>query len=139
MKKNARTMRANAEKAAIWYCHKIHKCVVTRRAVRAQWQAVDMFGADVVGKKKDGSHVYVQATAGQASAVTARRRKLEKIPWHKTDVVELVQLVNTEDPANARRKLYFFRVHVYDKKEWSTLDVAVPVPREWFKKYQEET
>jgi len=136
MKKNARTKRNEAEKAAVWYALEIHKCVLTRRAVRTMWQSVDFFGADVVGKKKDGSHVYIQATAGQHSAVTSRRRKLENIPWHKTDTIELLQLVQTEDPVNARRKLWFFRIHCFDG-DWTTKNEAVPIPKYWFKAWKE--
>ena len=142
MKINAKNKRNDAEKATVHYAREIHKCVVTRRAVRARFQSVDFFGSDIVGKKADGSHVYIQTTAGQYSAVTARRRKLEKIPWHPTDTVELLQLVQTIDPANARRKLWFFRVHYYERtskyhRTWQTKEEAVPVPREWFKAWSE--
>lgn len=141
-KLNAKAKRGDAERAAEHYAVHIHNCVVTQRAVRTKWQSVDFFGADVSGKRIDGSHVYIQATAGQYSAVTARRRKLEKIPWHDTDTVELVQLIQTIDPANARRKLWFFRVHYYRSfladREWETMDEAVPIPREWFKAYKEQ-
>ena len=144
-KQNAKKKRGDAERAAEWYARAIHKCVITRKAIRTQWQSVDFFASDIIGKKADGSHVYIQATAGQNSAVTARRRKLEKIPWHESDTVELVQLIQTEDPANARRKLWFFRVHYYHKliepdpirRKWKTKDEAVPIPKKWFKKYKE--
>ena len=130
--------RREAECAAEWYAHEDHFCVLTRRAVRTQWQKVDFFGADVVGKTASGQHVYLQVTAGQSSAVTARRRKLEAIPWHKTDTVELLQLIQTEDPANARRKLWWFRVHRFaapagGARVWETDEEAVRVPREWFR------
>lgn len=134
--KNAISRRGDAERAAEWYLAKIHHCIHTVRAVRTKWQREDLFGSDVVGKNKKHTY-YVQVTAGQDSAVTARRRKLEAIPWLPSDVVELLQLRQTEDPANARRKLWFFRVHRYDFRtsQWSTLEQAVPVPRLWFKKY----
>jgi len=140
IKLNAAAKRGDAERATVHYAIHVHKCVVTRRAVRTQWQSVDFFAADVVGKKEDGSHIYIQTTAGQHSAVTARRRKLEKIPWHSTDTVELLQLIQTIDPANARRKLWFFRVHWFEtfSKIWMTKDEAVPVPKEWFKAWKEE-
>jgi len=139
MKKNAKKKRADAERATVWYAREIHGCVVTRRAVQVQFQKVDFFGCDIVGKKPDGSHVYIQTTAGQAACVTARRRKLEVIPWHSSDVVELLQLRQTEDPANARRKLWFFRVHWFEQfsRLWMTKDEAVPVPKEWFKAWKE--
>lgn len=137
MRKNAKALRSAAERAAVWYCHEKHNCVITRRAVRTRFQSVDMFAADIVGKHLDGSHVYLQVTAGQSSAVTTRRRKLEKIPWHTSDTVELLQLVQTEDPANAKRKLWFFRVHEYDPmKGWSTQNEAFPIPKEWFRSYE---
>jgi hypothetical protein len=115
-------------------------CVVTRKAIRTQWQSVDYFCSDVVGKKVDGSHVYIQVTAGQAEAVRQRRRKLEDIPWHNTDTVLLLQLVQTPDPANGKKTLWFFRVHGYKiylsrvNRVWQTDDQAVPVPKEWFHK-----
>jgi hypothetical protein len=153
MKANSKAKRADCEKAAVHYCRENHKCVYTRRAIRTQFQSVDFFAADVVGKRKDGSHVYVQATAGQASAVSARRKKLEAIPWHYSDTVELVQLVQTENPANARQTLWFFRVHEYSKQEiviegkaasfscgriWKVKEEAVSIPKEWFKAYKEQ-
>jgi len=143
IKINAKSKRNDAEKATVHYAREIHNCVVTRRAVRARFQKVDFFGSDIVGKRDDGSHVYIQTTAGQHSAVTARRRKLEAIPWHPTDTVELLQLVQTPDPANARRKLWFFRVHCYELygmlylRQWHTEEKAVPVPKEWFKAWKE--
>lgn len=140
-KKNAAKLRGDCERACEWYVHEVLNCVVSCRAVRTQWQRQDMFASDVIGKKADGSCVYVQATAGQYSAVTARRRKLEKIPWCETDIVQVVQLVQTEDPANSRRKLFFFRVHEYGlagyyPREWKTHETAIPIPREWFKAFK---
>ena len=135
-KKNAKKLRGDCERACEWYCHEILGCVVSCRAVRTQWQSQDMFASDVIGKKADGHCVYIQATAGQRSAVTARRRKLEKIPWRPSDIVQVVQLVQTENPANARRKLFFFRVHNYSFGKWKTFEDAVPIPREWFKAFK---
>lgn len=139
--KNAKSKRADAERAAEWYARSLG-CVVTRRAVQTRWQKQDFFAADVVGKMPDGSHVYVQVTAGQAGRVTERRRKLEQVPWDVKDIVQLVQLRQTEDPANARRKKWFFRVHEYQwdgrgDRAWITHDKAVDVPREWFKAWKE--
>ena len=134
MNKNPKTKRADAERAAEWYAHEVMECEITRRACRTKWQSVDMFCADVVGKRSDGSHVYIQATAGQSEAVRTRRRKLENIPWHFTDTVLLLQLVHTIDPGNARRKLWWFRVHrldTYNIVWW--IDGYSPVPKTWFK------
>lgn len=138
--KNAKSKRPEAERAAEHYALKVLKCVITRRALRTKFAKVDFFASDIVGKKDNGEHVYIQATAGQDSAVTSRRRKLEVIPWHFTDTVLLVQLIQTIDPANARRKKWFFRVHVFNQseKKWSTLDEAVEIPKDWFKAFREE-
>ena len=134
--------RREAEVASEWYGRETLGCVATRRTVKAKFNKVDFFAADMVGKRKDGSHVYIQVTAGQADKVRIRRRKLEKYPWHKTDTVQIVRLIQTIDPANARRKLWFFRVHAYDlvngKRQWSTEEQAVRIPSEWFKAYKEE-
>jgi len=137
-----KTKRPEAERAAEWYAIEILNALVTRRAVKSRFQKMDFFGADVMGKRADGSMIFIQATAGQHAAVTKRRRKLEEIPWNKDDTVELVQLTNTPDPANARKKLWFFRVHVYflaemkGFRQWITLEKAVPVPKLWFKSYE---
>jgi len=150
LKKNAKTKRSEAEKAGEHYCREKLGCILTRRPVRTQWQSIDFFAADIVGKRNDGSHVYVQVTAGQSSAVSERRKKLERIPWHTTDTVQLVQLVQTPDPANARRTKYYFRVHEYllggeSKKDsgngrgWITHEVAIDVPKEWFKAAPKDT
>ena len=142
MKSNSKQKRGDAERAARWYAHTVQKCVLTIKAIRSKWQSQDMFGADIVGKRADGTYFYAQVTAGKHQAVTARRRKLEKIPWHKeVDTVELLQLIQTEDPANARRKLWFFRIHWYDTNDhsWHTKDEAFPIPKEWFKAWKGET
>jgi len=140
-KLNSKVKRNEAERAAQWYAHIIHRCVISRKAIRTQFQSVDFFASDIVGKKNTGEHVYIQATAGQASAVSTRRKKLEAIPWHPSDTVELVQLVQTPDPANARKTLWFFRVHEYihgswEGRQWWTRHNAVPVPAEWFKSFK---
>ena len=139
-KTNAKNKRGDAERATEWYAHKELGCIITRRAIRTKFHKVDFFAADVVGKMADGSHVYIQTTAGQHSAVTSRRRKLEKIPWHSSDLVLLLQLIQTEDPANARKKLWFFRVHrlqrYLDDFLWLTDEKAIEIPREWFRAYK---
>lgn len=113
-------------------------CVITRRARRTKFAAVDFFASDVMGKRADGSMVFVQATAGQDSAVTARRRKLEAIPWAPHDRVFVLQLRGSQDPANRRRLVYHFRVMEYTRKQgwirgWHTWRKAHEVQREWFK------
>jgi hypothetical protein len=142
-KVNAKSKRSQAERAAEHYAHDIG-CVLTRRAIQTKYHKVDFFGADIMGFKANGEKIFIQATAGQYSAVTARRRKLEAIPWHNTDTVLICQLIQSQDPANARKKLWFFRIHKYqfyhhvhnvgsNVRVWETSDKAVEIPREWFK------
>ncbi len=146
MKANAKSKRAEAERAAVWFAVEAMGCVHPRRAVKTQYQSVDFWGCDVMGKRPDGSKVFIQVTAGQDSAVTARRRKLEQNePWHQSDTVLLLQLVQTQDPANARRTNWFFRIHAYDRlrlcystREGRTEPKAFPVPKHWFKAWKEE-
>lgn len=143
MKKNSVAKRGDCERAATHHAIHTHGCLLVRKAIRTQFQSVDFFASDVVGKRSDGSHVYIQATAGQSSAVSTRRKKLEKIPWHPSDTVELVQLVQTENPANARLTSWFFRVHSYGltlqgNRIWHTKETAIPVPKEWFIAYKTE-
>ena len=140
--KNAKSRRMDAERAAEHYAHDIG-CLVTCRAVRNKFQRQDLFASDVIGKRWDGTMVYLQATAGQDSAVTARRRKLEKIPWHYDDLVLICRLIQEQDPDNKRKKNWFFRVHRFHpmlsgKKRWSTYETDTPVPREWFRAFKEE-
>ena len=138
-KKNAKSKRADAERATEWWVRKDLGCVNTIRAVRTKWQYQDLFGADVLGKKGDGSHVYVQVTAGQANAALKRRNKLEEMPWHKSDRVFLLRLIQTEDPANARKKKWFFRVEEYHNiTMWKTWEDAVEIPKLWFTAYKPE-
>ena len=141
LKKNSKSKRPEAERAAEHYAREVCHCVLTRRPVRTQWQSIDFFAADIVGKKKNGSHVYIQVTAGQASSVSARRKKLEKIPWHESDKVQLAQLVQTPNPANARKIDYFFRIHEYsgNPREWHIYEKAQPIPKEWFKAYVDQS
>jgi len=138
--KNPKTKRGEAERAGEWFLHEIEGCVETVRAIRTKWQRQDLFASDVVGKKKNGAHVYAQVTAGQDGAVRVRRRKLDKIPWHPSDKVFLLQLVHTANPANARSKLWFFRVHRMNTAmlTWKVDDVAQDVPKLWFKAWKNE-
>ena len=137
---NAKSKRSDAERASVWYAVKNHNCIITRRALRTKFQKVDFFASDVVGKKIDGSHVYIQTTAGQSQAVTARRRKLEAVPWHYTDTVELLQLDQEQNPKNKRSKNWFFIVHVFNHIDrlWENNKHRVDIPKEWFTKYKED-
>lgn len=135
----AKSKRPQAERAAEWVLRKHWGCVVTRRAVQTKWQKVDFFGADVVGKRKNGTYVYAQVTVGKVEAVRVRRRKIEQIPWSKSDSVFLLQLVERADPVNARRKQWFFRIHfLRHKGVWMAVESVIPVENKWFKAWKEE-
>ncbi len=101
-----------------------------------------MFGCDVLGKRLDGTLVALQVTAGVSQAVTARKRKLEQELWQESDMVQLLQLVSTENPGKGARKLWFFRVYEYehynDPPGWVFKEEVVSVPRLWFKKWKAE-
>ena len=134
-KKNAKSKRADAERAAEWYAHEIEGCIHTIRAVRTKWQYQDLFGCDVLGKKPDGTYAWIQVTAGGAEAARRRRRKLEGYPWCSADMVLLLQLVSTEDPSNARKKRWWFRVYEYAAGNTWQQREPVEVPRMWFRAY----
>lgn len=106
-----------------------------------QWQGwggkVDIFHSDTVGKRSDGSHVYTQVTCGQVESVRQRRRKLESIPWHVSDTVLVLQMVETPDPVYRSRKVYSFRVHHLLGGKWSVASSAITIPRAWFKAMKE--
>ncbi len=140
--KVAKSRRPEAEKAAEHYLHEVCGCLIPtiRKAIRAKWQSVDFWACDVMGKDKRGHSYFAQVTAGQVEAVRIRRRKLEKIPWNICESVFVLQLVETIDPANARKKLFFFRVHRLDSVNmiWSVDDRAPSIPRAWFKKLKIE-
>lgn len=136
--KVAKSRRPEAEKAAEHYLHEVCGCdpAQIRKAVRTKWQSVDFWGSDVMGRTQNGYVYFAQVTAGQIEAVRQRRRKLEKISWNAYETVLLLQMVETPNPANARRKDFYFRVHRYFHQdfEWSVDDEAYKIPREWFQK-----
>ena len=140
--KVAKSKRPEAERAAENYLFHICGCDPFQiiRAVRTQWQREDLWASDVMGRDVDGRCFYAQATAGQNEAVRARRRKLERISWNLYDTVMVLQLVESQDPANNRRKQWWFRVHRYDHKQgvWGVDSEAAPVPKEWFRKLRIE-
>ena len=142
-KKVAKSKRPEAERAAEHYLYEVFGCLPEQiiRAVRTMYQRQDLWASDVMGRAADGRCYFAQATAGGDEAVRVRRRKLEKICWNEYDNVMLLQLVETINPANARRKLFFFRVHVLNRlsKKWVVEEDAHPVPRAWFKKLRVET
>lgn len=134
----AKSRRSDAERAAEWYLYKICNCLphTIRRAIRAKFQAVDFWHCDVMGRASNGLCFYAQATTGKVEAVRQRRRKLEKIPWNMYDNVMVLQMVELPDPANQRKKKFYFRIHALNKATltWNVGDNAEPIPREWFKK-----
>lgn len=150
---STKTKRVDAEKACEHYARVVLGCVCTRRPVRTQFQSIDFFGADVVGKRQDGSHVYIQVTTGQASAARVRRRKLEAYPWHPSDTVYLLQLCRDDSQRPIR---WFFKVHKYATslnlvgmlndepsdtwmgRKWLNSDEVYDVPRIWFKAWKED-
>jgi len=139
-RKVAKSKRPEAERAGEWYLREVCGCVVTRRALRTKYAKVDFYCADIIGKHADGSCVYAQATAGGNAALRIRRRKLETVPWHESEKVMVLQLTFMPDPANMRRKLWFFRVHRYDHvhdRNWRVDSVAEPVPKAWFKAWKD--
>ena len=144
-----------AERAAEWVAVECLGCIgegpaAPVRAVRTKFQHQDLWGADVMAMKPDGSKVYIQVTCGGQKAVQHRRRKLEH-PWQDTDTVLLLQMVERLDPANATRKERFFRVHILawtdvEVKDgrwralwtWRVEERALPVAREWLKARRKE-
>lgn len=127
-----------AEVAAEHWMMENMECVAIRRAVRTKWQAVDFFGADLVGVLATGAKVYVQVTTGSHSAMSSRRAKLGAFPWHPSESVILVRLVSTKSPVKGKAVQWWFRVEEYQSRAagrtWLDWPECVPVPREWFKK-----
>jgi hypothetical protein len=147
MKKNPVGKRREAEVASEHYCREVMDCIATRRMIKNKWHKVDFFSCDVVGKRADGSHVYIQVTAGQTPKVLERKKKLENEVWHTSDTVQILQLVQTDNPGKGSRKLWFFRVYEYqlsgdvyeatnEFRYWKTYVDGIPVPKEWFKKWR---
>lgn len=140
---NAKSKRKDAERAAVWFAMEHLGTVIYRKAIQAQWQKVDFFGSDIVAKYKNGVTVYIQVTAGQDQAITARKRKLEAIPWHYEDKVYLLQLKQRQGVVNARRKEWFFKVWEYaigigNERTWELWPDPVSIPSKWFKSYKPE-
>lgn len=137
-RKVSKTNRRKAEVASEHYLYHICKCDPhqIRRAVHTQWQKIDFWFSDVMGRTPKGRCFYAQVTAGQAEAVRQRRRKLEKISWNAFDNVMVLQMVEQPNPANHRKKDFYFRIHRLDHINlvWSVDEIAFPIPREWFNK-----
>lgn len=85
----------------------------TRRTVRTQWQKIDFFGADVIGKGKEDT-VYIQVTTAKHSKeILLRKRKMGDVPWLETDRVYVFQCVERKSVSNPRKKELFFRTYIY--------------------------
>ena len=138
-KKVSKSMRPLAEKASEHYLYHVCGCDIPqiRRAIRTKWQSVDFWACDVMGRTREGRCFFAQVTAGQSEAVRSRRRKLEKISWNAFDTVFVLQLVEQPNPANQRKKDFFFRVHRLFGTIWFVDSVAYPIPRGWFVKLKE--
>lgn len=93
---------------------------MTRRAVRARFQKVDFFGADVMGKRSGGM-AWVQVTTAQGSrhteTVRRRRRRLEEVPWGPQDLVFVFEARERPNVVDPRRIDRFFRVHEYASRD----------------------
>jgi len=138
--KPAKNKRVAAERAAEWYLRKMCGVTKTVRAMKTQWQRQDLFACDCIGRTPQGTIFYVQVTCGVGEVVRERRRKLEQFAWNEHEVVMILQLVARENPANATKVDLFFRVHRYNhrtSRNWSVDDIALPVPPEWFTKWEE--
>lgn len=140
MNKNPKKYKGTlSELAAEHYAYEVLGCVRTVRAVATKFQRQDLFASDVLGRKPDGTLCAIQVTAGQASAVSARKRKLEREVWHSSDIVLLLQLYWEKGKGN--KKDWFFKVWEYtcdnlsDKRAWfHKSDHAVS--QSWFKLYR---
>jgi len=140
MQKNAKSRRKDAEKAAVWFAYKNFNAVAHVKSIQTKWQRVDIFGADVASKDSTGAVTYIQVTAGQDSALNARKHKLEKYPWHSTDRVILAQLKQRNEIVNARKKEWFFKIWEYKLKNgqriWELWSNPILIPREWFSSFK---
>ena len=137
---NAKSKRKDAERAAVWMAYEMFNAVRHAKSIQTKWQRVDIFGADVASKDKDGRITYIQVTAGQDSAIRARKKKLEKIPWHFSERVILIQLKQRQEVVNARRKEWFFKVWEFicrsdGHRKWEFWPKPVSIPSKWFKSY----
>lgn len=127
----ANSKRKDAERAVEHALVEVYGCTHTWRARSAMYGSVDLFGCDAVGKLSDGTHVWVQVTAGQANAVSQRKLKITRYPWGLSDRVFVWQLAFKKE---GRRKVWFFRTHELDTMTyvWTT-GPAIAIKPEWFK------
>lgn len=74
----------------------------------------DIFGCiDIMAIRSAGESVrFVQVTT--PNGVTARKRKMEKLPWPVIANVEIWETRSRKNVRDARKTDYFFRVHWYN-------------------------
>lgn len=127
--------RKYAELATEWMLIEVFGCKHTRRALRTKFAKVDFWASDVMGMNIQGEKFFVQATAGQDSAVSQRRTKLSKYSWHFTDRVMVAVLRKKKV---GRSNEYYFILHQFDPigLGWENSIKQIPVKREWFKAYK---
>ena len=109
-------------------------CVVTVRAMRTKFTRQDLFAADVIGKRKDGSLVAIQATCGDSANVAHRRRKMEAVPWSLTDTVLIAEMRKKHELGNRAHPLRrYFRLHQWrhGHGDWKVLSDVVEIPKVW--------
>jgi hypothetical protein len=87
----------------------------THRAVKTQWQAEDLFGADVIGFIPTG-FALVQATT--TNGVSGRLKRMERrdgeafVPPRSWEQRYLLAWRSERDPDDGRRRNHFFRVYL---------------------------
>ena len=138
--RTSRERQKQAERAAEHYLRKRCGCVATVRAMTTRFARQDLFASDVLGKDSAGRLIAAQVTCGDRTAVRPRRRKMEAVPWSKSDMVLLLEF---REEKIGPRKWFWFRVHEYDRRQddggpiWNILRERENVPQEWFRAYRE--
>lgn len=131
--------RAKAEIAAAHYAKEVESCYVTRKAAKSQFQQVDFFAADVMGKRENGSTVYIQVTCGNNQKVKERMHKLEQHAWNGYEDVIMLQLNRKKE---SRSFVYYFSIWRYvptysqnypPPRHWTKFYEGYDVPKAWFK------
>lgn len=131
----AKSDAANAERAAEHYCREVLNCVRTCWAVRTQYQRQDLFSSDCIGLRDDGVKLFVQVTSsvqGASGNVATRRRKMEQVPWHVTDIVLLLEMRRNK---NGRVVTYYFREHRLRHGRWM-IEAIEYIPKGWFRAWK---
>jgi hypothetical protein len=128
-----KSKRSPAERAAEWVLAEMYGCRYLRRAIRSQYQKVDFWGSDVMGRTESGMVFYAQVTTGGPEAVRQRRRKLEQIPWNEHERPMLFVLHAAKD---GRQVNYYFEIQhlVSPDMAWIT-ESPVDIKDEWWSKY----